>query len=42
MKLNVMLWNYKLYKNLLEYLNQNELETKMLREVGNKQLTEIF
>ena len=29
-------WKSKLYKNLLEYLNQNELETKMLREVGNK------
>ena len=41
-KLNVIPWNYKLYKNLLEYLNQNELERKMFREVGSEQFTEVF
>ena len=42
MKLNVIPWNYKLYKNLLGYLNQNELERKMFREVGSEQFTEVF
>lgn len=42
MKLNVIAGNYKLYKNLPEYLNWDELAREKFREVGREQFIEVF